>query len=227
MTLFAVKGAFAPGAATPPLKVEELPAPAEGRAGAPPPQQTPGQVRQPRGLAADAKGRDLGRRLRQRADPGLREPTSRRSSRSGRCGAGPGEFQRPLRRRGGRQGPRSTSRTRGTAASRSSTRRATFQREFGGGLLRAARRRRGREGRRSSSPTRATAASCASTREGTKEAAWGRRRAPGSSPSPQGVALGEGRAPLRRGQRQRARRRLHEGRRRSCARSTCRAGGAR
>ena len=94
VTLFAVQGAFAPGAATPPLKVEELPAPGVGAAAAPPAQQPAGQVRQPRGLASDAQGRiyvaDFGN-VRIQA---LQNDLAPRFA-FGALGSGPGEFRDP------------------------------------------------------------------------------------------------------------------------------------
>ena len=94
VTLFAVQGAFAPGAATPPLKVEELPATGVGAAAAPPAQQPAGQVRQPRGLASDAQGRiyvaDFGN-VRIQA---LQNDLAPRFA-FGALGSGPGEFRDP------------------------------------------------------------------------------------------------------------------------------------
>jgi YYY domain-containing protein len=58
VTLFAVNGVYAPAGTATLVHVEELPsAPTAAPAAAPPVQQAAGQVRQPRGLAADAKGR--------------------------------------------------------------------------------------------------------------------------------------------------------------------------
>ncbi len=94
VTLFAVNGAFAPGAATPPLRVEELPAPRTAAPASQAPQQPAGQVRQPRGLASDAKGNvyvaDFGNVRVQVLKPDLSPLFS-----IGSLGSGPGQFRDP------------------------------------------------------------------------------------------------------------------------------------
>ena len=94
VTLFAVTGAFAPGTATPPVTVEEIPTPEGGAPSAPPPQQPAGQVRQPRGLAADAKGRiwvaDFGNVRVQELETDLTPVVA-----FGSLGSGPGQFRDP------------------------------------------------------------------------------------------------------------------------------------
>jgi YYY domain-containing protein len=93
-TLYAVKGAYAPGAAMPPVRVEELPAPAKGAPAAAPATQPAGQVRQPRGLAADAKGRvwvaDFGNVRVQLLSADLAPILA-----FGSLGSGPGQFRDP------------------------------------------------------------------------------------------------------------------------------------
>ncbi|MGZ6971475.1 MAG: DUF2298 domain-containing protein, partial [Thermoanaerobaculia bacterium] len=56
IVLFAVKGAFAPGAAAVPVRVDELPSSTRTEE-TPPPVEAAGLLRQPRGVASDAAGR--------------------------------------------------------------------------------------------------------------------------------------------------------------------------
>jgi YYY domain-containing protein len=93
IVLFAVKGVFSPGAATAPVRVEELAATTR-RAEVLPPADVPGRLRQPRGAASDGRGRvwvaDFGNQRIQLfgadGSPGLA---------LGSRGSGPGQFNDP------------------------------------------------------------------------------------------------------------------------------------
>ncbi len=93
VVLFAVKGAFAPGDAAAPVRVEELPAPTR-KEGAPPPVQADGGVRQPRGAASDRSGRvwvaDFGNQRIQAFEDGGQHALT-----IGTRGSGPGQFNDP------------------------------------------------------------------------------------------------------------------------------------
>jgi YYY domain-containing protein len=96
VTLFAVKGVYAAGGTATLVRVEELPAsaPSAGAPAAEPPAQPAGQVRQPRGVAADAKGRlwvaDFGNNRIQAFSPDLKPLVA-----FGSHGSAPGAFKDP------------------------------------------------------------------------------------------------------------------------------------
>ena len=189
VTLFAVNGAFAPGAATPPLKVEELPARGAAAAAAPPSPQPAGQVRQPRGLASDAQGRiyvaDFGNVRVQALQPDLAPRFA-----FGSLGSGPGEFRDPCAVAVDAKGLLYVADTwngriqvfDGTGA---------YQREFSADFF-------GPRGVAVDEKGTVFVADTGNSRvvrfdaEGRKEAEWGRTPGDGKLAEPQGLALGRG-----------------------------------
>ena len=188
VTLFAVTGTFAPGAATPPVTVEEIPTPEGGAASAQPPQQPAGQVRQPRGLAADPKGRiwvaDFGNVRVQELESDLTPVVA-----FGSLGSGPGQFRDPC-------GVALDARGRLYVADTWNGRiqvfdkTGAFQREFSSDFF-------GPRGVAVDEKGTVFVADTGNSRvvrfdaDGRKEAAWGRTPGDGKLAEPQGLALGK------------------------------------
>ncbi|MBK9061762.1 MAG: glycosyltransferase family 39 protein [Acidobacteria bacterium] len=188
VTLFAVKGAFAPGASTPPLKVEELPARPAGAPAAQPAQQPAGQVRQPRGLASDAKGRvfvaDFGNVRVQALKPDLSPLFS-----IGSLGSGPGEFRDPCAVAVDAKGVLYVADT-WNGRIQVFDEKGVYQREFSSDFF-------GPRGVAVDAKGTVFVADTGNSRivrfdvEGRKEAEWGREKGAGKLAEPQGLALGK------------------------------------
>ncbi|HMA29615.1 MAG TPA: DUF2298 domain-containing protein, partial [Thermoanaerobaculia bacterium] len=189
IVLFAVKGIFAPGATTAPVRVEELPSsPQKEQAPPPPPADAAGRVRQPREAASDAAGRvwvaDFGNQRVQ-----LFGTDGSFLLAFGKRGAGPGQFNDPC---GIAVGPSGLVFVADTWNGRVQVfdDKGVWLREWGGGFF-------GPRGIAVDSGGSVFVADTGNGRVvrfdgfGHKEAEWGTAKGPGKLADPQGLAAGK------------------------------------